>query len=315
MKLSIVIPVYNEESGISHFLESLKESVSTIDQKIDLEVIVVDDGSVDETKEKVLAFNWERLKLVELVSNSGHMGAIEAGLKFATGDLIVTMDGDQQHPPSYIPKMIKMQQETSCDVVIGLRRRGKETSYFRRKVSESFYRILSFATDIDIQNNGGEYRLMTRKVLLELIGLKESQKVYRFLISQLGFKIETFYFESPPRLFGESKYSMTHLWKFGITSLVGFSTAPLTAIFLGGFVFFIISIFYLFFVITNYFYGNVLPGWTSLSILIVSLASLQIMAIGIIGRYISQLLIEIRQRPRFIVRTTHDSIKNLINDE
>jgi hypothetical protein len=124
----------------------------------------------------------------------------------------------------------------------------------------------------------------------------------RFLISQLGFKIETFNFETPPRAYGESKYSIKHLWRLGINSLIGFSTAPLTAIFLGGLSIFVISIFYLIFLVIFYILGNPFPGWTSMTILIVGMSSIQIMAIGIIGRYISQLLVETRLRPRYLVR-------------
>lgn len=302
MKLSIVIPVYNEESGINHFLESLKQSASEFALNIELEVIVVNDGSADKTSEKIIAFNWPEVKLIELISNAGHMGAIEAGLNFVTGDLVVTMDGDQQHPPRYIAEMLRIQGETQCDVVLGLRIRGKETSFLRRKTSAVFYKMLSIATDIDVKNNGGEFRLMTRQVVQELIGLKESQKVYRFLISQLGFKIETFNFQTPPRAYGESKYSIKHLWRLGINSLIGFSTAPLTAIFLGGLSIFVISIFYLIFLIIFYILGNPFPGWTSITILIVGMSSIQIMAIGIIGRYVSQLLVETRLRPRYLVR-------------
>jgi len=315
MKLSIVIPVYNEESGISYFLDSLKKSAGEFEPSIELEIIVVNDGSIDKTSERVIEFDWQQIKLIELISNAGHMGALEAGLNYASGDLVVTMDGDQQHPPKYISEMVKIQHETQCDVVLGLRLRGKETSFLRRKISEGFYKMLSVATDINIQNNGGEFRLMTRQVVDELIRLKESQKVYRFLISQLGFKTETFNFQTPPRPYGESKYSIKHLWKLGIHSLIGFSTVPLTAIFLGGLTIFVISMFYLIFLLISYFFGNVLPGWTSLSVLIVGLASLQIMAIGIIGRYISQLLIETRQRPRFIVRSIHNSLRKSQTDE
>ena len=302
MKLSVVIPVFNEELGIKHFLESLKVSMLKLDPKIEYEILIVNDGSNDGTTQKVIEFNWQELKLIELISNAGHMGAIEAGLNFASGDLVVTMDGDQQHPPEHISKMISIQQNTECDVVLGLRIRGKEDSYLRRKISESFYKLLSLATDIEIQNNGGEFRLMTRQVVQELISLKESQKVYRFLISQLGFKVETFDFQTPPRAYGESKYSIKHLWKLGVNSLIGFSTAPLTAIFLGGLIIFVMSIFYLIFLLIFYFLGNPFPGWTSITILIVGMSSIQIMAIGIIGRYISQLLVETRLRPRFLVR-------------
>jgi dolichol-phosphate mannosyltransferase len=282
---------------------------------IELEIIVVNDGSIDKTSERVIEFDWAQIKLIELISNAGHMGALEAGLNYTSGDLVITMDGDQQHPPKYISEMVKIQYETQCDVVLGLRVRGSETSFLRRKISEGFYKLLSVATDISIQNNGGEFRLMTRQVVDELIRLRESQKVYRFLISQLGFKIETFNFQTPPRMYGESKYSIKHLWKLGIHSLIGFSTVPLTAIFLGGLTIFVISMFYLIFLLISYFFGNVLPGWTSLSVLIVGLASLQIMAIGIIGRYISQLLIETRQRPRYIVRSIHNSLRKSQTDE
>ena len=312
MKLSVVVPLYNEELGVSHFLQSLKDALTQYESKMHIEIIIVNDGSSDETSQKVLQFGWSKIKLIELVSNSGHMGALEAGLTFATGDLIVTMDGDQQHPPKYIQRMLEIQESTQCDVVIGIRTRGVEESYTRRKISNAFYRVLSLVSDFDVQNNGGEFRLMTRQVVEELVNLSETQKVYRFLISQLGFKAEVFDFQTPPRPYGESKYSIRQLWKLGISSFIGFSTAPLTLIFLGGLFVFTLSVFYLIFLLVFYFIGNPFPGWTSLTILIVGMSSIQIMAIGVIGRYISQLLIETRRRPRFIVRkvVTTKAIEN-----
>jgi glycosyltransferase involved in cell wall biosynthesis len=281
---------------------SLRNSLQDFDQKLEFEVILVNDGSTDETSVKILEFAWDKLTLIELMSNSGQMYAIEAGLNFATGDLIVTMDGDQQHPPTHIQKMYELQLSTKCDVVIGVRKRGKEASLATRKASSIFYRILSKFTDFNVVNDGGEFRLMTQEVVQHLINLSESQKVYRFLISELGFKAEFMEFQTPPRPFGKSKYSLRSRWKLGITSLIGFSTAPLTLIFLCGLFIFMFSIFYLIFLLANYFLNKPLPGWTSITFLVVSMSSIQIMALGVIGRYLSQLMLETRRRPRYLVR-------------
>jgi polyisoprenyl-phosphate glycosyltransferase len=306
-KLSIVTPAFNEEDGITHFLRKLESELSLLASQNQFEIVVVNDGSSDLTESKVLEYCSPNVILVNLVSNSGHMAALEAGLRYATGDLIVTMDSDLQHPPSLILEMLNIQRETKCDVVLAERKRGKDETFLRRWSSILFYRALSKITEIEIHNNVADFRLMTRSVVNTLINVPEKQKVFRFLISALGFKVEKLEFVAPQRQFGKSKYSIKHLVKFAIEIVIGFSIRPLIWIFTFGVFFLIIASCYLMFLITSYLSGRTLQGWTSLMFVLVTFSSFQLLAIGVIGRYLGQVLIEIRGRPNYLIRNTHDS--------
>jgi len=298
-KLSIVVPAFNEEDGIQKFLAELEDSLESLEHE--LEIIVVNDGSTDRTRERVLESDWSAVTVLNLVSNSGHMAALEAGLKNSSGDLIVTMDSDLQHPPKTILQMLKVQERTNCDVVLAIRIRGDETSLMRKLYSKSFYRFLSKVTDINFENNAGDFRLMTKRVVDTILALLENQKIFRFLVGALGFNSEKISYNSPHREYGSSKYRFKHLVKLAVSSVIGFSTAPLTAIFIGGIVTFFVGVSYLIWILLNYRNSGEAQGWTSLMATIVSLSSLQIIALGIIGRYLSQILTEIRNRPSFIV--------------
>ena len=298
-KLSIVVPTFNEEEGIQSFLAELKESLNSLEYE--LEIILVNDGSTDKTLDRVLEFNWDLVSIINLVKNSGHMSALEAGLRHSSGDLIVTLDSDLQHPPRTILRMLKVHEQTKCDVVLAIRESGGETSRIRRFCSKYFYRALSKLTEIKFENDAGDFRLMTRRVVDTILELPENQKIFRFLVSALGFRSEKISYVAPHRQYGESKYNFKNLVQLAISSVIGFSTAPLTAIFFGGLVIFGIGMVYLFYVLLSYPNSESSQGWTSLMAVLVSLSSLQIIALGVIGRYLSQILTEIRNRPDFIV--------------
>jgi len=300
MDITIISPVYNEEMVIEQFLGAL---FSTLDKtELSFEVILVNDGSTDLTLKKIQDFKGKNLKVVNLVSNSGHMAALEAGLAHAKGSLVVTMDADLQHPVELIPEMIRMQQESCSDVVIGQRLRGNEESWPRRVFASIFYKTLSKVSKIEVLNDAGDFRLMTIQVVKTLNALPETQKVFRFLINSLGYRVEVLQFRSPRRAAGESKYKFRDLFKFALTSLIGFSTFPLSAIFFGGILIFSLSIGYSFFLVRQYMQDAVVPGWTSVMVSILLLSAVQVVSLGVIGRYISQILVEIRRRPSYLVR-------------
>lgn len=300
MKLSFVVPAYNESEGIQFFLLDLRNSIRNLPGEH--EIIIVNDGSTDDTEDRVLEFGWKEVKLVNLVSNSGHMAALEAGLMISTGDLIFTLDADSQHPPRYLSKMLDVLQDTKSDAVIAIRKRGVEDSFLRRKLSSVFYRILDKMTTVKIHPDAGDFRLMSRKVLTYLLTLRENQKVFRFLIGASGFRIATIEFEAPKRKFGSSKYTIRRLFNLAMSSIVGFSTAPLTMILVFGLIVLCLLFFYVLFIVFMYFQGNSLPGWTSVMLVLISLSAIQFISLAVVGRYISQILQEVRGRPRYIIR-------------
>jgi glycosyltransferase involved in cell wall biosynthesis len=300
MKLNVIVPVYNEEKVIERFLDALFPILDF--SNLDYEVIIVNDGSTDQTLKKIHAYNHKNLRVVNLISNSGHMAALEAGLSQANAHLVVTMDADLQHPVELIPEMIHMQRAFDCDVVIGQRIRGNEESWHRRVMAGIFYWSMSKVSRITILRDAGDFRLMTMQVVRTLNELPETQKVFRFLINSLGFRVKMLPFRSPKRAAGESKYRFRDLFKLALTSLIGFSTFPLSAIFFGGILIFLISIGYSLFLIGQYMTDAIVPGWTSVMVTILVLSAIQVVSLGVIGRYISQILAEIRNRPSYLVR-------------
>ena len=158
MKISIVVPVYNEADGIKHFLEELRQVVENLNH--DFEVLLVNDGSTDNTLSAIRSVNWAKIQIINLIANSGHMAALEAGLSICSGEVVITMDSDLQHPVECIPIMIQQYLDTNCDVVLGVRERTKSESLIRRKLSDNFYKILSILSKTKIEKNAGEFRLM-----------------------------------------------------------------------------------------------------------------------------------------------------------
>lgn len=303
MQLSVVTPAFNEEEGITAFLARLKEVLEKL--AFSYEVIVVNDGSSDKTLNKLIDIDWEELRVVDLVSNSGHMAALEAGMRASIGELVLTMDADGQHPVEHIPEMLSMMKESECDVVVGVRVRGREDAFARRTASNLFYKILSLVANIDIEQNAADFRLITRLTLENILKSPEKNKVFRFLISDYGYKVEKFPFVAHEREFGESKYRFSSLMKLAMQSIIGFSTAPLTAISVGGILFLFFSFIYAGFLFISYLAGNTPPGWTSIMLFLTLFSALQFLALGIIGRYLVEVLHELRKRPSYIVRTVY----------
>lgn len=300
MSLSIIVPAFNEADGISYFLADLKAVLGSLSTQY--EVLIVNDGSTDETSNEIEKFNWSQVREIQLITNSGHMAALEAGLIASTGEFVITMDADSQHPPTLILEMLDIQKSTGADVVNAIRIRGKENAFLRRQLSTVFYKLLSKITQVKIERDAGDFRLMSRRVVDTLVSLPETTKVFRFLVSSLGFHSEPLYFNAPQRLHGQSKYKISHLVQLAVGSIIGFSTAPLSAIFIGGLFIFFGAIIYIAFLIVNTNAGQVVPGWTSVMVALIGLSAIHIISVGIIGRYVGQILIELRKRPRFITR-------------
>jgi dolichol-phosphate mannosyltransferase len=303
MQLSIVTPAFNEALGIKFFLDDLREILEGV--HLEYEVIVVNDGSTDETLSRLLEIKWSNLRIIDLVANSGHMAALEAGLRVSTGDLIVTMDSDGQHPVEYIPSMISLQETSKSDVVIGVRLRGSEDSWLRRKASGLFYKSLASISKVKIEQNAADFRLITRLALNNLLATPEKTKIFRFLISDFGYKVTRFTFSANERIYGVSKYRFSTLLKLATQSIIGFSTAPLTAISIGGIFFLFVSIVYALYALLAYLLGNSTPGWTSIMLSLTIFSGFQFLALGVIGRYLSEVLHELRKRPNFIIRNEY----------
>ena len=223
--LSIVVPIYNEEFGIVEFANQLKGNLDKL--QIQYEVIFINDGSSDSTQEKIDSIKWNELKSFEFQFNAGHMKALEAGFEKSSGNLIITMDSDLQHPPKYIKHFIERQRETNADVVYGIRDSRKEDSFFKRMTAKFYYSLMRKLSGINIRTNAADFRLITKRVRDVLVDLQEENKVFRLLIPSLGFKEAEMLFQAEKRIFGSSKYGIKNMGSLAISSVLNFSIKPL----------------------------------------------------------------------------------------
>jgi polyisoprenyl-phosphate glycosyltransferase len=301
--ISIVVPVYNEELCIEEMiirLDALKEKMSSI---VQLEFIFVNDGSVDKTGEllKLHAEIKPYLKLVELSRNFGHQIAVTAGIDVSKGDFIVIIDGDLQDPPELIEQMYFIALE-GFDVVYGQRQKRLGESVFKRVSALVFYRTLKFMSDTKIPVDTGDFRLISRRVVVSLAGMRERHRFLRGMIPWIGFKSTPLLYERDIRRAGTTKYPMQKMLSLAINALMSFSSKPLILFVRLGLITASIGILAgLYLLYLKLFTETVVPGITSVLISIAIFNGLQISILGIVGTYIAKLFDEIKGRPLYVV--------------
>ncbi|MEO0449051.1 MAG: glycosyltransferase family 2 protein [Pseudomonadota bacterium] len=299
--LSVVIPFYNETENIAPLFDRLLPVVTAITQ--DWEVVCVDDGSEDETFEKLQAFRARdpRIKLLKLSRNFGKEAAISAGLSYAGGAHVLVMDGDLQHPPEVLPDMIKLQLD-GFDVIYGVRGSRQSDGTLRTSLSRLFYPVFSAFSETDIPPDVGDFRLMTRRVVLALNALPEKTRFMKGLYAWVGFSHHPVEFDVAPRVNGNSKWSLPRLFGYGWTAIVSFSALPLRLCSVVGFAIATLALFYAIWIgLSTVLFGRDVPGYATLAVAIFFLGGLQLIGIGLLGEYIARIFTEAKGRPLFIV--------------
>lgn len=245
-KISIVIPAYNEEGNLMPVYQRIK-SVFEKMQGYGFEIIFVNDGSRDNTQLRLeeMALDFPEIKYIEFSRNFGHQPAVKAGMDYADGNVIISMDGDLQHPPELIPQMVQ-KWEQGYDIVYTIRSYPKEISYFKRKTSDLFYRFLSQISDVDLTNGGGsDFRLIDASVAQVMKNLKEDDLFLRGLTSWMGFNQTGIEFVAGERFSGQSSYDLKKMLKFAFTGITSFSVKPLYLATYLGFIFSSLSLLYI----------------------------------------------------------------------
>ena len=299
--VSIVIPAYFEEGNISHIYNEIVKSLAEIEAT--WELIIVDDGSTDKTWDEITNLNKSdrRVKGLKFCRNFGHQYSLFAGLSFASGNAVVTMDADLQHPPSVIPKLL-YEWEKGYKIVNTVRVYHHKTSFSKKFTSEWFYKIFSYLSGVDLKAGMADFRLLDRQGVNEFLKLKENGLFLRGLVQWLGFPSSSIEFTSGERLYGKTKYNFRRMVKFAWTGIISFSLKPLR---IGLFIGILTSAFafiQLFLALYDFFIREVtVPGWTSLVVITSFLFGVLFVLLGIIGEYIGRILVETRNRPRFIV--------------
>jgi dolichol-phosphate mannosyltransferase len=298
--LSVVVPIYNEELGISEFAQQLKSNLD--DLKIQYEVIFINDGSTDSSQKIINSIIWPELKSYEFQFNAGHMKALEAGLEKSTGNLIITMDSDLQHPPVYIKDFINNQKETGAEVVYGIRDLRKEDGLFKRLSAKFYYKLMRKLSGINIRSNAADFRLITKSVRDVLVSLEEENKIFRLLIPSLNFQESQIVFQAEKRIHGKSKYGLKNMGSLAISSVLNFSIKPLRwAIWIGLWAV-VLSLVWVSYVLIAQFSGWVIQGWSSLIAAVILFAGVQLFLLGIVGQYIGQIYVSQQKRPKYLFK-------------
>jgi len=304
--LSIVLPSYNEEQNIANTGKVLAELMEN--NGIEYELVFVSDGSKDNTYSEICKLEKEngKVKGAEFSRNFGKEAAIFAGLELATGDAVVVMDCDLQHPPEVILEMLE-KWTAGAEVVEGIKNsRGKE-SIFHKAFANMFYGIMSGLIKIDMKSSS-DFKLLDRKVVNALLEMPEKETFFRALSFWVGFKKDAVYYDVRERQFGSSKWSFKSLVRYAISNVTGFTTMPLKIVSWFGIVFVILSIGLSIQTLIRFCMGNAVEGFTTVILLLLMIGGLIMVSLGIIGNYIARIYEEVKGRPRYIISNVTDNM-------
>ncbi|OJV53723.1 MAG: glycosyltransferase [Bacteroidetes bacterium 43-16] len=303
MLISFVVPVFNEEQTIPIFYDAIQQFKEELKTGYTLDIVFVDDGSQDGSFHclQILGSRDEQVKVVSFSRNFGKEAALFAGLQHATGDLVVPIDVDLQDPIAVVHEMIKKYEE-GYEVVLGKRADRSSDSFLKKKSAELFYRFHNKISKPKIEENVGDFRLMSRKVVNELIKLSESQLFMKGLLSWVGFKTAIVEYKRDARSAGQSKFNGWKLWNLALEGITSFSTLPLKIwTYLGFGLSFISFILILKVIIEKVFFGISITGYASIMVSVLLLGGFIMMGIGILGEYIGRIYMEVKQRPKYVV--------------
>ncbi|MCM6845707.1 glycosyltransferase family 2 protein [Lactococcus lactis] len=305
MELSIVVPVYNEEESIEIFIKEVEEKTKSLPlEKI---FYFVNDGSTDKTLKiiKKLAEKRDDIQYISFSRNFGKEAALIAGLEVAVGDFVTIMDVDLQDPPEMLPEMFEKLQE-GYDVV-GTRRTSRTGEPpIRSFFAKLFYKIINKISKTQIVDGARDYRLMTRQVVDSILKLQESNRFSKGLFSWVGYEVTYLEYENRERSKGQTSWSFWSLLRYSVDGFVNFSELPLNiATFVGILCFFISIILSLFYTVKTLVWGDSVQGFPTLVILVLMLGGLQLLASGIIGKYLAKTFIEVKKRPNYIIKESN----------
>jgi dolichol-phosphate mannosyltransferase len=299
--ISVVVPCRDEAEGLREFLRRMGASCEKSVGR-DYEIILVNDGSADDTWDvmRALAKEDANVVAVSLSRNFGHQLALSAGLSVSRGDRVLIIDADLQDPPELLEKMSEI-MDGGADVVYGKRISRAGDGLFKRYTAKLFYDVFRKFAEIEIPNEAGDFRLISRRMADILNEMPESNRFVRGMISWSGFKQVPLEYEREARFAGKTKYPLRKMLRFALDALTGFSVAPMRfASYLGATVG-VASLVMIFYTLYLWFSGDTIQGWTSLMIVVLVLGSVQLLSLGVFGEYLGRLYIESKKRPLFII--------------
>jgi glycosyltransferase involved in cell wall biosynthesis len=314
-ELTVVVPVFNEAGNVPLLVSRLKPALESC--VASFEIVFVDDGSSDDTLAALKAENARdpRVRAVSFSRNFGKEIAIAAGLDHASGDAVVIMDADLQHPPKVIPAFVAKWRE-GFQNVYGQRTHREHDSALRRMLSQRFYYIFGAFGETQLPEGAGDFRLLDRRAVEALLTMRERARFSKGLYAWVGFRSVGVPFEVAERAHGESKYSYRKLTRFALDGLMSFSTLPLkvwtyVGTFISGFSFATA----LYFLMRTIAFGVDVPGYASLIVSVMFLAGVQLLSLGVLGEYIGRIFAEVKRRPLYVVGERIGAIDSAAPDE
>lgn len=305
--LSCVVPAYNEAENLKKFIPALAANLEQ--QQLSYEIIVVDDGSRDDTLHVLQSMvDHYPLVVLELSRNFGKEAALSAGLDRVRGDITLLIDADFQHPLDAIPTMVNL-WKNGYDMVYGIRDRSSE-SWLKRILTNNYYKVLNMSSPIDIPENAGDFRLMDAKVVDAVRRLPEKNRYMKGLYAWVGFKSIGIHFSEQQRQFGQSSFNGKALFRLAMSGLTGFTDLPLRlSIYLGALLALSAMGYGTWVLIETLIEGIRVPGWATLVIGLTLLGGIQLLFLGIVGEYIARIYAEVKNRPKYIVSSEYSHVK------
>jgi dolichol-phosphate mannosyltransferase len=303
--ISVVIPVFNEETNLPVLYERLVNSVTSISNEYEL--IFVNDGSKDNSLNviKALSLKNPQVKYIDFSKNFGHQLAVFAGLENAKGDSIVIIDADLQDPPELIKELyVKMKE--GYDVVYAQREQRAGESWHKLLTAKLFYRFINKLSDVAIPMDTGDYRIISKKINAIIVSMPERNKFLRGQIAWAGFNQTSVTYKRDERYAGKTNYSYSKMFAFAFDGITAFSNLPLRLATYMGFVVSLVSFFVILYTLyQKYINGNVVQGWSSLMVSVLFIGGVQLICLGIIGEYLGRIMDNVKQRPIYLVRESN----------
>lgn len=304
--VSLVVPVYNEAENIAPFFSELSRSIP---KQYATEYIFVDDGSTDETLSRImeLARRNGSVKYLSFTRNFGHQYALKAGLDFASGEAVITLDGDFEHPPSLIPQMLKHWETGGNKIVYTMRQDEQGFASLKSVTSKLFYKLINSLSEIKIDAGTADFRLLDREVVEMICASQESTLFLRGLVSWSGYQSLAIPYAQGSRKWGSSKYTYSKMLRLALDAITSFSIVPLRLATVVGFFMSLFSGIYGVYAIIVFLLDkeSVIIGWPSVIISVLFIGGLQLLILGIVGEYIGKIFLETKKRPLYILKDKH----------
>ncbi|PKP04974.1 MAG: glycosyltransferase [Bacteroidetes bacterium HGW-Bacteroidetes-6] len=303
-KVSIVVPAFNEELNVTVLYAEVKKNIP---EQYDTEFIFVDDGSKDGTliALKELKEKNPEVFFISFSRNFGHQNALKAGIDHATGDCVISMDADLQHPPAMLPQLLEA-WEDGYDVVYTVRNDKGNGTFFKNLTSRMFYRMVNMLSTTRIEPGAADFRLISKQVAQELSRITENYLFIRGLIAWMGFLQKSISYKPGKRHSGKTKYSFSKMVRFAAIGITSFSVKPLRISLIAGFIIALTAMGYGFYAIYAALFTTLaLPGWGSLIASVLFIGGIQLMVLGVIGEYLGKMFLESKRRPNYIIKETN----------